>query len=96
MREHRRDHGSQKWVFLKASLGEALELRHKLESTVRMSTEPNPQCFFSSRTMICLPTDSPRPQYLCHSGCRKVVWLRLCGVGAAGRRAASAPGKEPE
>lgn len=41
MGERRRDHGSQKWVFLKASLGEALELRHKLESTVRISTELN-------------------------------------------------------
>lgn len=41
MGKHKRDHGSQKWVFLKASLEEALELKHKLESTVRMSTEPN-------------------------------------------------------
>lgn len=45
--EHRRDHGSQKWVFWEASLGEALELKHKLEYTVKMSTKPNPQCFFS-------------------------------------------------
>lgn len=43
---HRRDPGSGKWVILKASLGEALELKNTLESTVRMNTEPNLQCFF--------------------------------------------------
>lgn len=41
MRENRRHHGSQKRVFLKASLGEALELKHKMESTVKMGTELN-------------------------------------------------------